>query len=40
MSNIKKQYPCWQTFLDLRKSAIPDGIFLNQYWRHQLGLGG
>lgn len=37
---LSAQYPCWQTFLDLRAQYDPDGIFLNQYWRHQLGLGG
>jgi D-arabinono-1,4-lactone oxidase/FAD binding domain len=35
---LKQQYPQWQAFMNLRKQMDPNGIFLNQYWKTQLGI--
>ena len=35
---VTNQYPKLKGFLELRKRRDPDGIFLNSYWRHWLGI--
>lgn len=35
---VEDQYPKLQNFLLLRKLRDPQGIFLNSYWRHWLGV--
>lgn len=35
---VTKQYPKLPEFLKLREKRDPQGIFLNSYWRHWLGL--
>lgn len=37
-SYLQKQYPRWVEFMTLRKKMDPDNIFLNRYWRDQLGI--
>jgi FAD/FMN-containing dehydrogenase len=38
VAHIRRQYPKWDAFLDLRTELDPDGIFLNRYWREHLGI--
>ncbi len=35
---IKSKYPKWKKWEDLRASVDPEGVFLNDYWKLQLGL--
>ena len=35
---VQDQYPRLKEFLDFRDKKDPKGIFLNNYWRHWLGL--
>jgi len=35
---LQKQYPKWNDFMNLRKQMDPDNIFLNTYWKTQLGI--
>ncbi len=35
---IKKQYPKWDDFMALRKQLDPLQVFVNTYWRQQLGI--
>ena len=35
---VNDQYPKLSEFLALRESKDPDGIFVNSYWRHWLGI--
>ncbi len=35
---VQDQYPKLQDFLAIRSERDPDGIFLNHYWRHWLGV--
>ena len=36
---VATQYPQLASFLELRQARDPNGIFLNLYWRHWLGIG-
>ena len=36
---VATQYPQLASFLELRQARDPNGIFLNSYWRHWLGIG-
>jgi hypothetical protein len=35
---LQSQYPKWSNFLALRKQMDPNNIFLNSYWKAQLGI--
>jgi hypothetical protein len=35
---LQKQYPMWKQFMTLRSDMDPDNIFLNTYWKTQLGI--
>ena len=35
---LKKQYPKWDAWMDLREKMDPNGIFLTNYWKGKLGL--
>ena len=35
---MKTQYPKWEDFMTLRSSMDPDSIFVNSYWKTQLGI--
>ncbi|MBS1916952.1 MAG: FAD-binding protein [Bacteroidetes bacterium] len=35
---ITSQYPMWNNFIALRNQMDPNGIFLNTYWKMQLGI--
>ncbi|HEY4325032.1 MAG TPA: D-arabinono-1,4-lactone oxidase [Mucilaginibacter sp.] len=37
-SYLKNQYPKWDNFMDLREQMDPNKIFLNNYWKAQLGI--
>jgi D-arabinono-1,4-lactone oxidase/FAD binding domain len=37
-SFISSQYPKWNDFLNFRKQMDPKNIFLNTYWKSQLGI--
>ena len=36
---LQTQYPKWNDFMALRTTMDPDNIFLNSYWKTQLGIG-
>jgi hypothetical protein len=35
---LRQQYPCWQTFMELRGELDPQQIFVSEYWRGHLGI--
>jgi D-arabinono-1,4-lactone oxidase len=35
---LQLQYPKWNNFMSLRKQMDPNNIFLNTYWKTQLGI--
>ncbi|RZK12958.1 MAG: FAD-binding protein [Flavobacterium sp.] len=35
---LKKRYPRWNEFLALRARLDPDQLFVNEYWKNQLGI--
>jgi len=35
---LQNQYPKWNNFMTLRGQMDPDNIFLNSYWKAQLGI--
>lgn len=35
---MQTQYPRWNDFMQLRSTMDPDNIFVNSYWKAQLGL--
>ena len=35
---LQSQYPKWNDFMNLRKQMDPNNIFLNSYWKSQLGI--
>ena len=36
---LRRQFPRWDDFLELRRSLDPAGIFLNRHFRKALGVG-
>lgn len=37
-SYLKSQYPKWDDFMNERRKMDPHNIFLNKYWKEQLGI--
>ena len=37
-SYIQSQFPHWNAFMGLRSTYDPNNIFLNSYWKNQLGI--
>lgn len=35
---VRRQYPMWDRFMELRAELDPRGVFLTRYWREQLGI--
>lgn len=35
---IRRQFPKWSRFMELRDRMDPDGVFLTRYWREHLGI--
>lgn len=35
---LKKLYPRWKAWMDLREKLDPDQVFVNDYWREHLGI--
>jgi len=35
---LQSQYPKWSNFMALRKKMDPQNVFLNTYWKEQLGI--
>lgn len=38
VSYLKKNYPKWQAWMDLREQLDPHQVFVNDYWRDHLGI--
>jgi D-arabinono-1,4-lactone oxidase len=35
---LRRQYPMWDRFMEVRERMDPDGVFLSSYWKEHLGL--
>jgi hypothetical protein len=35
---LQARYPMWKQFMQVRRTLDPEGLFLNTYWRQQLGI--
>ncbi|QRO02218.1 FAD-binding protein [Archangium violaceum] len=35
---LRRQYPMWDRFMEVRQRMDPDGVFLSRYWKEHLGI--
>ncbi|WP_257449998.1 FAD-binding protein [Archangium lipolyticum] len=35
---LRRQYPMWDRFMEVRQRMDPDGVFLSGYWKEHLGI--